>query len=213
MIVSDITDNVQLVLNDPTGAFWNQSSNPNELLQYANQYCRWAMGLKPDLTAVRVTVNLAPGSDQVIPADGFQFLDADWTGNGQAVFVLPLETIKHSKFAKLASADPTTDIQAVAMDERVPAAYYVFPPAADSSGAVLQIKYAKKITPMASYSSAYVLPDESADSAFWYILCLCYRKATDRQDLQRAAECYTNALQWFGLRTQVQGAVDAKPDE
>jgi hypothetical protein len=208
LLAQDILNVCEDTLDDPTNTFWSST----ELLAYLNQFCRWAMGLKPDLVAYRTLVNLAAGSYQQIPADGFQFLDAYFAGNGQAVFVRNLEEVKHAKFANATATGQTAFPTVVALDPRDPQRYFVFPPSNGESASTLEILYAQRITPMAETTSTYVLPDETADTAYWYVLALAYRKATDRQDLDRAGICYQNATAWFGLRTQVQFGMDAKED-
>lgn len=212
MLAQEILGNCELTLGDPNGVYWNTASNPLELLGYLNQYCRWAVGLKPDLRTLRTVINLAPGINQAIPSDGEQFMDADFAGNGQAVFIRQFEELKHSKFANMASATEAENVTTVCADPRDPRRFYVWPPSTGASGSTLQIRYAQYITAMTSSGDTYPLGDETADSAYWYVLGLAFRKTCDRQDMDRAAVCYGNAQAWFGMRTQAQGAESAQED-
>lgn len=207
LIAQDILGNVESDLNDPANLYWSTT----ELLGYLNQFCRMAQGLKPDLTALRASVSLIAGSYQALPADGMQFLDAYFAGNGQAVFIRQLEEIKHSKFTNAAAATQAANVQVVCADPRDPKRFFVFPPST-GSGSTLEILYSQYPVAMPATTSTYTLPDETADSAFWYCLALAFRKPTDRQDLDRAGVCYQNCIAWFGLRTQAQFGEDAQED-
>ena len=208
MQASDILGNCEATLNDSSGEFWT----PTELLGYLQQFCRMAVGLKPDLTSERVVVNLEAGITQTIPDAYMQFLDADFAGNGQAVFVRTLEQIKHSKFANMANATPSDNPVAVATDKRNVRQYIVFPPSTGNSASTLQIEAAKYPAVMTSPSDTYPLPQETADSAYWYVIAIALRKTCDRQDLDRAAVCMQNSLQWFGFRSSAQFGEAPKED-
>jgi hypothetical protein len=207
-----ILGNCELTLNDPNGAYWNTASDPLELLGYLNQFCQWAIGLKPDLGTARQVVNLTAGINQRIPATGMQFLDADFAGNGQSVFLREFEELKHSKFSNLANTTPVDNVTTVCADPRDPRDFYCWPPSTGASASTLQIRFAQYIMLMTEPTNTYPLGDETSDPAYWYVLALAFRKTCDRQDLDRAAVCYNNALQWFGLRTQAQFGEDGKED-
>lgn len=204
ILASDILGNCKQTLNDPAGKYWDTPSFPNELLGYLNQYCNMAVGYKPDLATDRFVMNLAPGINQVLPASYMQILDVDFAGNGQAVFLRTFDQLKHSKFANLASVGPVQNVNYAAADPRDPKRFYVWPAAVGGSGCTLQVRAAKYITFMTASSDTYPIGQESQDSAYWYVLALAFRKTCDRQDLDRAAECYKNAMAFFPARTQGQ---------
>lgn len=208
LIASDILDNVVFTLDDPTNEYWGQP----ELVSYLNQYCRWALGLKPDLNVNREQVPTVSGVYQSIPADGMQFLDTDFAGNGQAVQVIPLDAVKHSKYQNGASMTDSANAEVACPDPRSPKNFYTFPPST-GSGSTVGVLYSQYMTaPMTDFASAYPWPDETVDSAYWYVLAMCFRKTGDRQDLERAKECRDNSVAWFGLRTQTQSAESPTED-
>lgn len=207
MLVSDILAVCSSDLNDPSSLYWTQA----ELISYVNQFCQFAPGLKPDLTATRAIVSLVAGSYQALPADGFQFLDAYFNGAGQSVFIRQLDEYKHAHFSNAASAAQVANVTVVCADPRDPKRFFTFPPSTGSDS-TLEILYAQMPTVFTTAGATYPLPSETVDSCFWYVLALAFRKPTDRQDLDRAAICYTNSIAWFGLRTQAQFGEDAQED-
>ena len=214
MLASEIIDSVRFTLLDPSpGKYWSDE----ELIGYLNGYVKWACGLKPDVNVVRVVVNLDPGTDQVIPSDGHQFMDAHFAGNGQAVFVYPLEKVKHAKFANAGKLPAVANVQVVCADPRDPKRYHVFPQSDGTSASLLEIEYGAIPADMEFTSSGpsptYPLGPETWDSAYSYVLALAYAKNTVRQDLGKVSSYYQRALAWFGLRTQAQFGEDPKPDQ
>lgn len=207
MLVSDVLAVCSSDLNDPTSLYWTQA----ELISYVNQFCQFAPGLKPDLTALRASVSLVSGSYQALPADGMQFLDSYFAGNGQAVFIRKLEEVKHAKFANATGGTQVANVQVACADPRDPKRFFVFPPST-GSGSTLEILYTQIPTVVTTAGATYPLPSETVDSCFWYVLALAFRKPTDRQDLDRAGICYQNSIQWFGLRTQAQFGQDPQED-
>lgn len=211
MLASEIFASARAVLNDPSpGTYWIDAT---DFVPWLNQFVRWACGFKPDLYPKRVKVQLAPGVDQQIPADGHQILDARYAGNGQAVFVYKMDEVKHAKFSNLASQAAVDNVKVVVTDPRHPLLYYTFPPSTGSSSSTLQIVYGAIPAPMASGASTYTLGDETQDCAVSYLLYWAYRKNTDRTDLNKAAEYRKQAMEWIANRTQVQFAEAAQADQ
>ncbi len=208
LLVSDILTPVQDTLLDPApGVYW-----PNaELVRYANMFLRFVCPLMPQLYTQRSYVTLVAGSDQALPADGHTFLDAYFAANGQAVFVMNMDVVKHGKFANLAQMTANANPKVVCADPRDPRRYHVFPKNTGAASA-LEILYGAFPTPIAALGDTWPLSDETQDPAYWYITNLAYRKQTDRQNLAKADECLGNCRAWIQARSTVQFGESPKAD-
>lgn len=225
MLVSQFLKVVRSLVVDPSpGTYW---TDDGDLLPYLNQFQHLACGLKPDLYPMRATVQLTAGTDQVIPADGLQFLDAYYVpvhnpdpgysgggspNGGNAVFVYQLEQVKHSKFANMVSMPPVDNVQVVCADPRNDKGYFVFPPSTGTSSSLLRILYGAFPPYVDAITDPYYLPAETTMAATDFILSRAYRKGTDRQDLQKSEDLMKSALSWFPARDAGENAKDPKPD-
>lgn len=182
-------------------------------LSYLNSFIRWAIGLKPDLSTALEFVTLVAGSNQQIPTGGMQFLDARWTmAAGKAVFMMDLESVKHTRFSDIGSMTPTTDPVLACADPRDPTRFQVFPPADGSSDAAMMVLYSTLPATLTVTSDPYPLNGSTFDSAYRYVLSLAYARTTTRQDLDKAAQYLAQAQAWFGLRNQAQFGEAPQPD-
>ena len=176
------------LIQDATNVRWSAA----ELLRWLNDGRREIAITRPDIYAVVAVVTLAAGTRQTVPTDSSRFLDAyrnmDATGQipGRSVRLVKREHMdEYSPDWHSATAGVTQDFM---FDERVPTAFFVYPPAL--AGAKLEIAYAQA---PADVVEGDTLTQEGiyAGALVDYI---CYRAflkdATHAGNAQRSASAY-----------------------
>lgn len=196
------------ILDAPTNPYWTLA----ELISYLNNFIFDVCGRRRDLYTIREYVQLDAGTDQQLPDGGLQFLDAHFTGNGQAVFIKDMADAKHTYFKNLGALTPVDDVQIVCSDVRDRKRYHVFPGSTGASNSKLEITYGALPDLLTESTAEYPLDADTIDAATEFILAKAYDKNTERRDEVRSKEYMARYVAWVTANIQAQLAQQAKED-
>jgi hypothetical protein len=213
LLVSDVLAVPQSLLgiiDAPANPYWTTA----ELISYLNNFISDACGRRRDLFTIREFVPLQAGTDQVLPDGGIQFLDAHYTGTGNAVFVKDLADGKHTYFKTLGAMTPVVDVQVVCSDVRDRRRYHVFPGSTGAPQSTLEITFGAvpDLLNDSSLSQPYPLDPDTLGAANDYIMALAYDKMTERRDEIRSKAYMARYEAWIGANIQAQLAQQVKED-
>tara|TARA_R110002110_G_scaffold48137_1_gene143873 strand:- start:18507 stop:19232 length:726 start_codon:yes stop_codon:yes gene_type:complete len=185
-------------LQDTTGVRWLDA----ELLRYLNDAQREIVNLRPDSSADHSNVQLATGTEQVIPDVGLRLIKvvrnmnaAGGSATGKRVIRIVdreiLDTQEpdwHDPTVSGAAAH-TTVVKHYIFDEDDPRKFYVYPGVAGN--AFVEIVYSRSPTDFANGSSAVsYLDDTYANAIIDHVLYRCYLKDAEFAGNQQRASTH-----------------------
>jgi len=202
-IAQAFMDGVRATLLDPNGVYWTDA----ELVGYYNLFVTVAIGEKPDALTESVQFDLAAGVDQVLPAEGVQFLRAPANVNGPAITQVSPEAMQEAD-PDWYRAVPTALVRHVIPDERDPLRFRVWPPN-DGTGSIwVSLAYAPDDA--AATSDPFTLTEAYREPARNCVLAMAYAKNTDRGDPQKSAFYYNLLDQRIAQKIRAQMAAQAR---
>lgn len=194
---------VQSTLLDPNERYWTQT----DLLGYYNLFVTVAIGEKPDALTQTATFSVAAGVDQILPADGVQFIRAPANVSGEGIIQVTPEAMQ--------DADPswymqpqTSVVKHVIVDERDPLKFRVYPPN-DGTGSIW-VTYAYAPNDATAFTDNFTLTEAYREPARNAVLAMAYAKNTDRGDVQKSAYYYGLLDKRISQKIQAQQELQSK---
>ena len=209
--VQSVIDRVQTTLQDTTGVRWPVAS---ELVLWVNDAQREIALLKPDASANNVTVTLAEGTKQDVPADGNRLLrvvrniKADGSG-ARAIRLVAREVLDtqtpdwHDPTVTGDAAHAAT-VKHYVYDEQNPRNFYVYPGVAGVTTKVEIIYSANPAT--VGQSDNLGIPDIYANAVMNYVLYMAYMKDAEYTGNSQRASSH---FQLFNATITGKGQIDA----
>lgn len=208
---ADVLSSARTTLLDAAATAWSQQ----ELLDYLNEAMRATALAKPDFYVKQGNIELAHGSEQVLPEDGVQVFDIRKNAySGEVVTLADRELIDETN-----RFWPVTDFQRDAqhfyVDVRDPKRFTVSPPN-DGTGEVEGLYGALPAQiELADIGEPLVVHDKFEPVLINYVLYRAYAKNSKRQDPAKSLSC---KQQWaadlgLGTRAQIANAPKATPQE
>lgn len=194
---------VQSTLLDPAGNYWSES----ELIGYYNLFVTVAIGEKPDALTKVTAFALASGVEQVLPADGVQFIRAPANTTGEGVTQVSPTALQ--------DADPYWYMQPPAKlvlhvmpDDRDPLHFRVYPPN-DGTGS-LQVTYAYAPNDATASTDSFTLTEAYREPARNAVLAMAYAKNTERGDIAKSNFYYNLLDKRIAQKIQAQAQLQAQ---
>ncbi len=186
-----------------------------DLVRYANDGQIDMCNRRPDLFSHYVDMPLVAGWRQRIPADGVKLLDvhANAVGSKRAC-TLVQRSMLDAQLRGWRSLEPVLEVDHYLFDEREPARFDVFPPAA--VGASLSLEYARRPaamavpapdTPLSAVAGNVNVPDEMSVALQHYIAFRCYAEGSEDGNAQAAKNHISIYADILGVEIQATRAV------
>lgn len=200
MQARDLVRRAAWVLSDESHERWSEEM----LLAFLSDAQRQVAMLRPDATAKRTVVELAPGTVQEIPADGQRLLDAvramgaDGTP-GRAVRLVDRSALDacdpdwHSASAEDAPEGESGFPDQYAYDERTPRLFYVFPPVT-VEGSRMEIVYSAAPVELDSLDSVLSVDPVHAGPLLDYALHRAFALDTESETSRARSEGHLRAF-------------------
>lgn len=202
MLASDLLRRAAWTLSDAENERWSQEM----LLAFLSDAQRQVALRRPDATARRALVDLAPGIVQEIPADGLRLMDvvravgADGV-SGRAVRLVDRSaldacepdwhTAVESEYGELPAEELLPD--QYVHDERTPRLFYVFPPVAGAGGR-LEIVYSVDPAELAGPESPLAVDAVYAGPLLDYALHRAFALDTESETSRARSEAHLRAF-------------------
>lgn len=187
--VSNLIYRAGLLLQDEDHTRWTIK----ELITWFNEGCGALVRLKPSANARMAVFGLVPGALQTLDASVVQLIDVVHNVIGDEN--LPGRAIRLTERHQLDSLNPdwysmapASTIRHYLYDDRSPALFYVYPPAA--SGVRVAIIHAVLPEDATSETDTLDLNAEYADSVLNYALYRCYGKDSEYANAGMATAYY-----------------------
>lgn len=154
LTAQNIIDRASMIIQDLTNVRWPLT----ELTNWLNDSRRELAVVRPDIYSIVATKTLDAGAKQSLPGDGLRLMDVPRNTSGAAITVTQrgfLDQQNPSWYQMPASAT----VKHFMVDERSPATFWVYPPAAN--GASVEMIYQKAPTdyavtdPLSAYEELY----------------------------------------------------------
>lgn len=194
----DVINKAQIILQDTTGIRWPDST---ELLGWLNDGQREVLILKPNAYVKNVSMQLAAGTKQSIPANGIQLIDlprnmgSNGATPGRAIRIVMRE-ILDAQNPDWHTETPNPVIKHFTFTPLDPKHFYVYPPATDSTH--VEVVYSAAPENVSALSDPITLDDIYSNVLVDYVLYRAYSKDTDyAADAARAGThqgAYVSAL-------------------
>jgi len=195
LIASNILARAAIIIQDMTNVRWPEA----EILNWLNDARRELAVVRPDIYSTVVTHALTSGAKQTLPADGLRLMDVPRNTSGPAI------TVTNRGF--LDQQNPgwhqmqgTSVIKHFMVDERSPATFWVYPPAA---GASVELIYQKAPADYAAGTSLTAYEELYGGAMVDYI---CYRAFSKDSEYagnaQRALAHYQQFANALGIGRQ-----------
>lgn len=207
MLASDIATRVREIVNDPDKIRWADS----ELLRWISDGQLFIVNYRPDATATTQTLTLIAGTKQALPATATRLLDVIRAVKADGS---PLSAIKYIDRVVLDAINPnwhtvsqSSTVKHVVYDNRVPAEFYVYPPA--TVGAKIDVSLVKLPVDAAALTDALAIADTYREMLVNYVVFRCYCKDTEARSDR--AQVFLSAL-GMGLGIKLQKDAVFQPD-
>jgi hypothetical protein len=154
LTAQSIIRGVVTALKDPTAVRWKT----DELVRYLNDGQRDIVAVRPDATATAVSMALAAGARQTLPAAGAKLIEVVRNTNGaqrsiRATSRVLMDAHNPSWYSKAG----VEEIHHYMFDMREPRVFYVYPPAA--VGASVELVYSAYPTDVATPATGALYTD------------------------------------------------------
>lgn len=175
----DVINKAQIILQDTTGIRWPDST---ELLGWLNDGQREVLILKPNAYVKNVSMQLAAGTKQSIPANGIQLIDlprnmgSNGATPGRAIRIVMRE-ILDAQNPDWHTETPNPVIKHFTFTPLDPKHFYVYPPATDNTQ--VEVVYSAAPENVSALSDPITLDDIYANVLVDYILYRAYSKDSD----------------------------------
>jgi hypothetical protein len=203
ILASAIVNKASTLLLDPSNVRWTRA----ELLGWVNDGQRQISLMAPQTANKVATIQLAAGTRQTIPSDGWRLLDVvrymgtNGTTAGRAVRLISRELIDAYN-PNWHAANRTNAPQNFLFDEQDQTAFYVYPP--NTGNGYLQINYAFVMADLASESTPIVVNDIYQTALIDYVLYrACSKDAEYAPGLQLASGYLTTFMSAFQQREKI----------
>lgn len=182
-LVSDVITTVQTeLLESGSGVYWTQP----ELIDYCDKGIKTLAGLKPDTVANNATYTFINGTaTQVIPSDGFLFLDLIKNLSPS------VSAIRQVERNHLDHADPNwpaasgTSVLHFTFDPRNPRYFQIYPQSTGTQTA--EILYAQTQPTVTALTDSVDIDNVYVPCLVYYTLSMAYSKNTKRQDITKSS--------------------------
>lgn len=206
-----ILDSARGTLLDAAATAWSQA----DLLKYLNEAMEATALVKPDFYTKDQNVEMAEGSEQVLPDDGLQTFDLRFNAySGEVVTLVDRELLDETnRFWPI--TDRQRDVQHFSVDVRDPKRFSVSPPN-DGTGEVRALYGAlPPEVEIGEIGEPLSVSAKFEPILISYVLHRAYMKNSKRQDLTKAA---FHKQQWaadlgLGTRSQIANTPKATPQE
>lgn len=203
ILASSVIDKASTLLLDPSNVRWTRA----ELLGWLNDGQRQISLMAPQTTNKVATIQLAAGTRQSIPSDGWRLLDVmrymgtNGTTPGRAVRLISRELI--DAYNPHWHSDTRTNApQNFLFDEQDQTAFYVYPP--NTGNGYLQINYAPVNEEITDEADPIAINDIYQTPLLDYILYrACSKDAEYAPGLQLAGGYLTTFMAAFQQREKV----------
>ena len=192
LTAGQVLNRARRTLNDFSAVRWTS----DELLEYLSDAQRAAVEMRPEINPVVVTVQLAPGTLQTLPDDGFTLHDVirnmgvNGTTPGRSIRPIDRSTLDRDTPDWHAGAS-SIETRAFTYDTRVRKNYYVNPPQPSSPGQV-EIAYSAIPGDLTNESDSLTLDDIYQPALLSYMLHRAHLKdiPMEGQDVDRSGAYY-----------------------
>lgn len=196
MKASEIIEEVETSLLDPSGQFWT----PEELLSYINDAQRQIVNFKPEANAKIVDMTLASGVRQALPDMASQLIDVTRNTGGVAITAVDQNDLDRME-PMWPKAEPTGEIEHYMYDDRSPSTFDVYPPA--SEGMQVEVIYSATLANLTNTNADLSLGLQYRSAIIEYVLYRAHSKDTQAAVPQRAQAHYSQFQNLVTGKTQV----------
>jgi len=206
----NISDKAKILLLDEAGIRYLDA----EMLHWVNLAQKEIVVLKPNALVKNLSVALAAGSKQTLPAGGLVVIDvirnmgAAGTTPGKAIFIFDKETLD------AICPDWHGNVQAKIIsyyleDPRDPKTFYVYPPSDGTTQ--VELVYAATPTALTALTDTMQLDDVYEGALLDYVLYRAYAKdAENPANMNRSTSHYQAFVSALGGKIQGEAATTAK---
>ena len=203
-VVTEIVWRVRQLVHDSAGSRWTDQ----EFMHWINDGLREIVMLKPSANAVRVTLDLDPGTIQALPDGAVQLLRVTHNTGGAGVRIVDQD--------RLDAVDPSwrsenaqTTVVHYMYDKETPMEYQVYPPNTGSGS--LEASVAMEPTKITAIGETNPLPDIYVPALVDYLIYRAYSKQSKYAgNSQRAAAAYQRFAQALGIKRTIE--VESDPN-
>ena len=199
-----IIDKAVVQLSDLSAVRWSRA----ELLDWINDAQRTIVLMAPNSTNYTTTVQMAAGTRQTIPSDGWVLLDVyrnmGTTGSipGRAIRLVSKELLDGFN-PDWHSDSPTTAVKNYLFDTQDQTAFWVYPPS-DGTGRI-QINYARLPVPCSTENDPIYVNDILQTAVLDYVLYrACSKDAEYAPGLELAAGYWASFTTALGLKGEAE---------
>lgn len=188
--LKSVLENVVGMLEDDGMTTWTAQ----DLVRYVNDGQKDMVVRRPDLFVHSTDHNLVDGWRQRIPADGVKLMEVHANAVDAHRACTPAKrSMLDAQMPKWRAMTPTREVDHFMFDERDPASFDVFPPAA--LGAVLSIDYVRRPAAMTvpgpgtkidDISGNVNVPDEMSVALQHYVAFRCFAEGSEDGNAQAA---------------------------
>lgn len=196
MNASEIIEEVETSLLDPSGQFWT----PEELLSYINDAQRQIVNFKPEANAKVENVALEAGVRQSLPDLASQLIDVTRNTDGMAITAVDQRDLDRMMPA-WPKAEASTEIEHYMYDDRSPATFDVYPPARE--GTQVEVIYSATLANLTNTNAELSLGLQYRSAIIEYVLYRAHSKDTQAAVPQRAQAHYSQFQNLVTGKTQV----------
>lgn len=201
---ASIINKASVLLLDPSNVRWSRT----ELLGWINDGQRQIVVMSPNATNKVATIQLAAGTRQSIPSDGWtllnviRYMGTDGLRPGRAVRVISqqlLDSYNPNWHAETPSVAP----QSYMFDQQDQTAFYVYPP--NTGSGYVQINYSPEPADLTSESQTIAVRDIFQTALLDYVLYrACSKDAEYAPGLQLAAGYLSTFNSAMGIKADTE---------
>lgn len=203
-MVSDILHTVSFTLSDTDHVTYPEP----DLIHALNNACRMVVVIRPDAKSTIGTVTLAEGVKQVLPDEAMRLLDTYYNENGFPIQMVNRKDLDRAHLDWM-NMKPADKVYEVMYDERIPHAFYVYPPA--QAGIRIELGYSLMPDVVTTSDDDFPLPEKYIPAVIEWMLYQLF--AIDSTNPQAKQQAMAHSQQFYTvLQAKTRGDVMAAPD-
>lgn len=190
---SELLASLNDYLLDPDGNVWSSDLK----VGFVNEALTLLARLRPDAVATETDFTLVANIPrQVIPDDGFRFLDIPLNVGGGAVREIE-KRVLNSTIPAWATPDDITEIEYFAFDPKAPRYFYVYP--VPDSAIDVELIYARTVPTFTADATDLGIDDSFLSPLKEFVYNRCFGMNSKRMDLTRASAHLTAGYTALGI--------------
>jgi hypothetical protein len=200
--VSEIVWRVRQLVHDSSGARWSDA----EMIKWVNDGLNQTVLFKPTANSIRISIPLAVGTIQDLPASAFQLLRITHNTTGESCRVIDQDRLDAAN-PMWRVATQTSTVEHYMYEPEIPREFQVYP-ANDGTGSV-EATVSGVPTRVVTMTDPIPLDNIYGPVLVDYLLYRAYSKHSKfAGNEQRAANAYQRFAQSLGMKVQSEGSLD-----